>query len=736
MKCKFFKGRLFTFTVCFFAFVGSASMATAGTVYIYFHDDGTNSTIETFGSLDFSGVPTFPDQSLAAARSFSIGHDDTIEIGSSTPTTVRGFNLSTVNIRTSGIDNYDGKSQVTPTSYSSNFYFLADLENENLFVDRDNIDGGIADFTCGKVTFAGDLATVVGEDIFTIGLTAGSESVYLTTTEPSTAPDFCSLTVPDQHFRQNRTVNLQLPAAYIGGNGLLHYSLTPLLPGGLEFDPDTRKITGTAEVLMIETEYTLRVVDSDSDSTSSDADTLTFKIKVSEPPPVDEALIETSVQQTLSETAGIVGGVTMSGIRSRVQNFSAPRVPGSASLNLNDREQLQLGASKEPIRMNAEEFLYSSKFPALLNAYGEGGGLGGRSFSAWSEIAHNRFDNDGNALNFDGEISGISFGLDTPIGEGVVGGVALSRFSGKTEYQQSNGNSGKQKVKATSISPYFGLRTPEYTLWTFVGIGSGDFRLDQDSISESSDLSLSTVGVGASTQVWSSSDTTMHLTGDFALTKMSVDASSGFIPAQDSSLSRTRLVLEASQRRQMPEGGTVEPSVEFGVSHDSGDGASGSRLEVGAGLNYLSASQRMTLTLSSYGLVKRNNSSEWGVQGSIRMQPGNGEQGMSFSLKPSYGAAVRGVDRIWNIGRTDDVAEEDSYRLRLDAGVSYGIRIIGDRALLTPFSELSLAGGDRTYRIGTRFRHDSNLELSLIGATMESENDTDKSIRIQAGVQF
>ncbi len=550
-------------------------------------------------------------------------------------------------------------------------------------------------------------------------------------------PTFVDTTDHEISIRRSRESSEQLPVAS-GGNGALRYSIVPALPTGLNLSESTGRISGTivATEPLGEKTYTYKVEDTDKNNTDADASTITVRITVIDPPPVDVSLIERSMQQTLSETAGIIGGVTMSSIRSRVQNYDPPQVSSRSGLNLRRDRSWPAYFGQDPVRMDADEFVRSGSLLSLVNAY-TGSGLAGHNYLFWSDVAQNRFDGDDSSLRYDGEVSGISLGLDTSVGDGVLGGVALTRFTGKTDYTQSDGNTGAQKIKATSVNPYFGLRTEEYTMWTFVGIGSGDFRLEQDALTETSDLSLSALGIGGSKQVWSNAKTKVHLTGDLTLTELSVDASSGFIPEQDSSISRTRLLIEASQHHETSQGGVVTPSVELGVASDRGDGKTGSRVELGAGMNYRSAKHRVSLSLSSYGLLKRNNSSEWGVQGGIHMQPKESGGGMSFSLKPSYGAAVRGVDRIWDIGSTDDVAGDESYRPRLDADLSYGFRIIGDRGLLTPYSEVSLEGEDRTYRVGTRFLYGSKFELNLVGESAESANDEpESSIHFQGGIRF
>ncbi len=549
-------------------------------------------------------------------------------------------------------------------------------------------------------------------------------------------PTFGTQTIEDKTYWHGQDVRTQLPAA-TGGNGTpLEYTLTPQLPDGLRFDASTRRILGDPKESAMQSavEYTYKVHDPDNNRADSDAATLTFNISVTEPPTEVTALIDQSMDLILSEKARIIGGEIMSGVRSRVQNFTGPQAGGNTGMNVNSNAGMSAGLSRQPVRMDLQQFVYSDHFPALVNAFSEGGPAL-NSFSVWSDATHSRFENDSSALSYDGKVSGFSFGLDTPLGEDVVGGVTLSQYSGEVDYQSSDGRSGTQQIKATSVSPYLGLRTSDYVMWSFVGIGSGDFEVDQGDYSESSDLSLNTVGIGASGEVWRDDKTELHLIGDFALTELSVDAA-GLIPDKYVSVHRTRVVVEASQRYQSSDGGVFKPSAEVGVVIDSGDGVTGTRLEVGAGVNYLTPSQRLTLSLSSYGLVKRNSASEWGVRGSIRMQPEAGEQGLSFSVRPSYGASVRGVDRIWDNGRSDDVAGERRYRPRLEAGLSYGFRVAGDRVLLAPFSEISMSGNNRTVRVGTRLGYDSKLEMSLLGAREESADDVENSLHLQGGIRF
>ncbi len=105
------------------------------------------------------------------------------------------------------------------------------------------------------------------------------DSVTFSITVERNAPDFGGQTVEDQGFINGRAVTLTLPQA-TGGNGTLNYSITPALPNGLNFNSNTREITGTPDTLTSRRTYTYKVTDSDTDTDDADSDSLTFFITV------------------------------------------------------------------------------------------------------------------------------------------------------------------------------------------------------------------------------------------------------------------------------------------------------------------------------------------------------------------------------------------------------------------------------------------------------------------------
>ena len=95
---------------------------------------------------------------------------------------------------------------------------------------------------------------------------------------PNRMPAFGSTVVEDMTFTVGQHVETSpLPNAR-GGDGVLRYSLSPVLPGGLRFDASSRAITGIPTKALERTRFTYTTTDSDGDGAS-----LRFHITVAEP---------------------------------------------------------------------------------------------------------------------------------------------------------------------------------------------------------------------------------------------------------------------------------------------------------------------------------------------------------------------------------------------------------------------------------------------------------------------
>ena len=186
-----------------------------------------------------------------------------------------------------------------------------------------------------------------------------------------------------------------------------------------------------------------------------------------------------------------------------------------------------------------------------------------------------------------------------------------------------------------------------------------------------------------------------------------VASEDGNLHASQTDASRVRLVLEGSRAVELDEG-TLTPSLELGLRHDGGDAETGTGLEAGAGLRYAAGALTIGAQVRTLVAHEASGYEEWGVSGSVRLDPGASGRGLSLKLAPVFGAPSSGVEHLWSardaaglVGTEDFEAER-----RLEAELGYGIGLSGTRGLLIPYTALSWRqGGARTHhRTGARWQ--------------------------------
>ncbi len=153
------------------------------------------------------------------------------------------------------------------------------------------IPGLTLDLSTGELSGAPTTAATITEYTYTAHDAdeneAASDAAILTfsiTVTEDIAPDFGMESIADQTFFVGTPVNLTLPGVTPGtGNISIHYTLTPDLPAGLDFNAAERPaptITSTPTAAAAMTEYTYTATDGDGNTDTSDTDMLTFSITV------------------------------------------------------------------------------------------------------------------------------------------------------------------------------------------------------------------------------------------------------------------------------------------------------------------------------------------------------------------------------------------------------------------------------------------------------------------------
>ena len=333
-------------------------------------------------------------------------------------------------------------------------------------------------------------------------------------------------------------------------------------------------------------------------------------------------------------------------------------------------------------------------------------------------------------MDYDGEVTSASLGIDGRLGEAMLAGVALTQADASADYMGSDAQKGELTTGMTSIHPYMGWQTQgRMKMWAMAGFGSGEVEIDEETAgAKASDLTQQMLAAGASGPLMSSDEligggvTNLNLKGEVAFTRADIDGS-GTLVSTSLSASRQRLMFEREQIREFGPGVNFTPSLEIGLRNDGGDGETGAGIEAGAAMRYADTLSGLIVegrvrTLLSHG----GDYEETGVSGLLRIAPGESGQGLAFVVHPAWGQTASGLQRMWQSGVAAGTSPDK--RARLNAEIGYGLGSPHGRGQMTPYAGLRLAGeGARSWRMGANWRMATYASVSVEGILHEAAND-------------
>ena len=365
--------------------------------------------------------------------------------------------------------------------------------------------------------------------------------------------------------------------------------------------------------------------------------------------------------------------------------------------------------------MTGRELMLGSSF-----ALGAGGANGAPAWTGWGRFATHGFEADVDGTRMDGNVTTGFVGADMAR-DGWLAGIALSYSTGDGDFSLIEGDDeGSVENSLTALYPYAKLGLGEKVdVWGLAGLGSGDLTLtleaDEDRATEeryTTDIDMRMGALGLRGEVVSPKAPggfAVNVKSDAFWVRMDSDAiasEDGNLHASQTDASRVRLVLEGSRAVELDEG-TLTPSLELGVRHDGGDAETGTGLEAGAGLRYAAGALTIGAQVRTLVAHEASGYEEWGVSGSVRLDPGASGRGLSLKLAPVWGAPSSGVEHLWSARDAGGLVGTEDFEAgrRLEAELGYGIALSGTRGLLTPYTALSWRqGGARTHRTGARWQ--------------------------------
>ena len=391
------------------------------------------------------------------------------------------------------------------------------------------------------------------------------------------------------------------------------------------------------------------------------------------------------------------------------QSWSDVREGANGLFGLNGRELLERGA--------------------FLVQPGADSGQQPRGWAFWGRGATLRFAGEEDGISVNGDVFTTTVGMDYRRGR-TLAGFALSNSLGTGGFEvagsEHNGSTraGVADSRISILSPYVSVPLGErVSVWGLGGYGIGTMSLAAED--GKSDLSMRLGAIGARGNLWpgmGGSRLQLALKADMFWTR--VDAGATAVrPASTGLVSRGRVLAEGSGRPGSLWGGEITPILEAGLRYDAGDAETGLGLEVGSGFRYRHPTRGLSVELTGRTLAVHQDKAyrEWGIGGTVRIDPGDDRRGLSLSLASSHGQALSGVNRLWN-GRSPLVpgtqfAAGGSARLEGEVGYGFGGFAIGS---LTPYAGVALQeDASRAFRLGSRLQLGSSLQLSVEGSRRE-----------------
>lgn len=351
-------------------------------------------------------------------------------------------------------------------------------------------------------------------------------------------------------------------------------------------------------------------------------------------------------------------------------------------------------------------------------------------WSVWGRGALTHFAGSDAEVRLSGDVLTGLMGLDYARNRWLAG-VALSYSDGDGAYHSAAGEGDVSSV-LVSIHPYLRYAlTGRLSVWGVLGYGQGEMRLEQTLIGTGPEDAMKTdmsMGMGAAGMrgiVYATADMELALKSDVLWVRTSSEATAGLAAVDAADASRVRLLLAGSHRRALANGAMLTPNFELGVRYDDGDAEDGVGMELGGGLHYVDPLLGLTVETRARALLAHEDGSyeEWGLGGSVQVDPGRLRRGLSLRLDTDWGITDSRAEALWQRQGTAGLARQHGRDQggRVRAEWSYGLDVPWTYGILTPYSSVELAdGGNRILRLGWRFVLGRTLSFSLDGERRET----------------
>ena len=353
-------------------------------------------------------------------------------------------------------------------------------------------------------------------------------------------------------------------------------------------------------------------------------------------------------------------------------------------------------------------------------------------WSMWGRGALVRFTGQDRGLSLDGDVLTGLLGLDYSRGRWLAG-VGLAYNDGDGAYRASDsGAVGELDSTLVSVHPYLHYAlTDRLSAWGTLGYGAGGLSLrpGRDGANEQeileTDIQMRMGALGLRGIVFADAATELALKSDLMWVRTTSSATAGLAPVDGADASRVRLLLTGRHWHALATGAELTPNVELGLRYDDGAAETGAGVELGGGLRYADPALGLTVEATARALLahEAGGYEEWGLSGSLQLDPGRLGRGLSLRLASGWGLTDSSTETLWQQQTASGLARGPGQtpQGRIKAEWAYGLDVPRTRGLFTPYGSVEMAGGGgRTLALGWRFELGQSLSLRLTGERRET----------------
>ena len=305
---------------------------------------------------------------------------------------------------------------------------------------------------------------------------------------------------------------------------------------------------------------------------------------------------------------------------------------------------------------------------------------------------------------------------DTSWGIADLNSGPAARHADPAAYRASDsGATGELDSTLVSVHPYLHYAlTERLSAWGTLGYGAGGLSLrpGRDGAPEQAaletDIQMRMGALGLRGTVFADAATELALKSDLMWVRTTSSATAGLAPVDGADASRVRLLLTGRHRHALATGAALTPNVELGLRYDDGAAETGAGVELGGGLHYADPVRGLTVEATARTLLahEAGGYEEWGLSGSLQLDPGRLGRGLSLRLASGWGLTDSSTETLWQQQTASGLTRGPGQtpQGRFLAEWAYGLDVPRTRGLFTPYGSVEMAGGGgRTLALGWRF---------------------------------